>query len=199
MIGHGQQQRCGRDEALRLRHELLLHRVATRASPEDRRVEEAVVVLRHLKRLFRRTNDDDPRDTDHGRMAFDRHPSSHTVLPARISFSTDTATPRSVLPFEEFYHWLDKYSAIDSLFFQTTCFPRLRVSQIFHSHTVDVSVFEWLALRVGVAVILIDRRFHGFFCYTVHVSMVFRLFESCSYFDLENVADSTLGKELFRY
>lgn len=48
VIGHGQQQRCGRDEALRLRYELPLHRVATRASPEDRRVEETVVVLWHL-------------------------------------------------------------------------------------------------------------------------------------------------------
>lgn len=50
VIGYGQQQRCGRDEALRLRHELLLHRIATRASPEDRRVEETVVVLWHLFR-----------------------------------------------------------------------------------------------------------------------------------------------------
>lgn len=44
VIGHGEQQRCG--EAAR--HELLVHGVATRAPAEDRRVEEGVVVLRHL-------------------------------------------------------------------------------------------------------------------------------------------------------
>lgn len=49
MIGHGQQQRCGRDEAARLGRELLLHGVTTRAPAEDRRVEEGVVVLRHLE------------------------------------------------------------------------------------------------------------------------------------------------------
>lgn len=51
MIGHGQQQRCGRDEAARLGHQLLVHGVTARASAEDRRVEERVVVLRHLERL----------------------------------------------------------------------------------------------------------------------------------------------------
>lgn len=44
VIGHGEQQRCG--EAAR--HELLVHGVATRAPAKDRRVEEGVVVLRHL-------------------------------------------------------------------------------------------------------------------------------------------------------
>ena len=94
--GHGQQQRRGRQLEGRpgLAHRLLLDAVAARAPPEDRRVQEGLVVLRHRS----------------GALGF----TCHTLRRTRgccSGSSRSQRADRAILVFTTLSHWLIEFES----------------------------------------------------------------------------------------